>query len=290
MLMSMRYRLVRSLIRLLLRCGVDEQDLETAVLRHQLKVLRRGGTRPRFTDADRAFLAAAAGFLSRDRWRSFLVGPDTLLRWHRELSRRRRGRRSRRPGRPPLDPSIKSLILRLGRENPRWGYLRIRGELLKLGVDVSAPTIATVLRRSGLGPAPRRIGPTWTQFLMLQAYGLLSPGAPSEENEGPEELVAIPHRPLSDGPATADEPIRAVPSYGWTSHLDGGRPPPMRPRRQFRRAPELGLATGPRSPPESFWERKGRQPPIGLSFPCPVVSTGRLQDQMTIDPALARGE
>src|SRR6266540_1713815 len=135
MLMSMRYRLVRSLIRLLLRCGVDEQDLETAVLRHQLKVLRRGGTRPRFTDADRAFLAAAAGFLSRDRWRSFLVGPDTL---------------------------------------PRWGYLRIRGELLKLGVDVSATTIATVLRRSGLGPAPRRIGPTWTQFLRLQAYGLLS--------------------------------------------------------------------------------------------------------------------
>src|SRR6266498_2053267 len=196
MLMSMRYRLVRSLIRLLLRCGVDEQDLETAVLRHQLKVLRRGGTRPRFTDADRAFLAAAAGFLSRDRWRSFLVRRDTLLRWHRELSRRR-GRRSRRPGRPQLDASIKQLILRLGRENPRWGYLRIRGEFLKLGVDVSATTIATVLRRSGLGPAPRRIGPTWTQFLRLQASGLLSPAAPSEEGEGLEEPVAIPHRPLS---------------------------------------------------------------------------------------------
>ncbi len=141
------------------------------------------------------------------------MGPDTLLRWRRELSRRRPGPRSRRPGRPPLDPSIKSLILRLGRENPRWGYLRIRGELLKLGVDVSATTIATVLRRSGLGPAPRRIGPTWTQFLRLQAYGLLSPGAPSEENEGPEELLVVPHRPLSDGPATGDEPIRAVPSY-----------------------------------------------------------------------------
>src|SRR6266508_6641245 len=172
MLMSMRYRLVRSLIRLLLRCGVDERDLQTAVLSHQLKVLRRGGTRPRFTDADRAFLAAAAGFLSRDRWRSFLVGRDTLLRWHRELSGRR-GPRSRRPGRPPLDPSIQQLILRLGQENPRWGYLRIRGELLKLGVDVSATTIATVHRRGGLSPAPRRIGPTWTQFLRAQAYGLL---------------------------------------------------------------------------------------------------------------------
>src|SRR6266540_3048821 len=153
MLMSMRYRLVRSLIRLLLRCGVDERELEAAVLRHQLKVLRRGGTRPRFTDADRAFLAAAAGFLSRDRWRSFLVGPDTLLRWRRELSGRRRGRRSRRPGRPPLDPSIKSLILRLGRENPRWGYLRIRGELLKLGVDVSATTMCFAGTASARPPA-----------------------------------------------------------------------------------------------------------------------------------------
>ncbi len=211
--MSMRYRLVRSLIRLLLRCGIDERELERAVLRHQLKILRRGGTRPRFTDADRAFLAAAAGLLSRDRWRSFLVGPDTLLRWHRELWRRR-GRRSRRPGRPGLDPSIKSLILRLGRENPRWGYLRIRGELLKLGVDVSAITIATVLRRNGLGPVPRRIGPTWTQFLRAQAHGLLTPGAPSEEDEGLEDRVAVSPRerlvPLRDAPANTGDPIHAA--------------------------------------------------------------------------------
>src|SRR6266496_2239086 len=118
MLMSLRYRLVRGLIRLLLRCGVDERDLETAVLRHQLRILRRGAARPHFTTADRAFLAAAAGLLSPDRWRSFLVGRDTRLRWHRELLGGRRRRRSRRPGRPPLDPSIRSLVLRLGRENP----------------------------------------------------------------------------------------------------------------------------------------------------------------------------
>jgi hypothetical protein len=128
-----------------------------------MKILGRGGTRPPFTTTDRALLAAAAQLLSRDRWRSFLVRPDTLVRWHREFLRKRRGRRSRPPGRPALDPSIKSLILRLGRENSRWGYLRIRGELLKLGIDVSATTIATVLRRGGLGPAPRRIGPTWRQ-------------------------------------------------------------------------------------------------------------------------------
>ena len=161
---------------------------------------------------------------------SWWAGQDTLIRWHRELSRRRRRRRSGRPGRPPLDPSIKHLILRLGRENPRWGYLRIRGELLKLGIDVSATTIATVLRQSGLDPAPRRIGPTWTQFLRSQACGLLSPGARSEEDEGLEELVAALKRerlvPLSDGPATAGDPIHAAPSVpnGWFSPSVGAFP------------------------------------------------------------------
>ena len=120
MLWSIRYGLVCWLLRLLVRCGLDELDLEKAVLRHQLKVLRRGGGRALFTTADRAFLAASARVLSRDRWRSFLVGPDTLVRWHPDLLRRRVAARCR-PGRPPLDPSIKRLILRLGRENPRWG-------------------------------------------------------------------------------------------------------------------------------------------------------------------------
>lgn len=78
--------------------------------------------------------------------------------------------------RPPLEAPIRELIRRLGREHPRWGYLRIRGELLNLGIDVSATTIATVLRRCGLGPAPRRIGPTWTQFLRLQVLGILRNG------------------------------------------------------------------------------------------------------------------
>jgi hypothetical protein len=217
MLPSLRYRLLCGLFRVLVRCGVDERDLEAAVLRHQLKILRRGGKRPRFTRADRAFLAAAAQLLSQDRWRSFLVRPDTLIRWHGDLLRRRPRRSSRRPGRPPLDPSIKELILRMGRENPRWGYLRIRGELLKLGVDVSATTIATVLRKGGLGPAPRRVGPTWTQFLQVQAYALLSPSPRSEEEDrsledlssGPQEGPA----PISDYPVTTerDEPIHDGP-------------------------------------------------------------------------------
>jgi hypothetical protein len=213
MLLSFLYRLLCGLLRLLVRGGVDERDVETAVLRHQLRILRRGGARPHFTTADRVLLAAAAGLLSRDRWRSFLVGPDALTRWHRDLLRGRRRRRSRRPGRPPLDPSIKSLILRLGRENPRWGYLRIRGELLKLGIDVSATTIATMLRQSGLGPAPRRIGPTWRQFLRLQAYGLISREPRSDEQDRLDDLARAPRgeapAPPRDDSATTDdvEPI-----------------------------------------------------------------------------------
>src|SRR6266545_3687064 len=119
MLLSLRYRLLCGLLRVLVRCGIDERNLEAVVLRRQLKILARGGTRPRFITADRAFLAAAARLLSRDRWGSFLVGPDTLLRWHPELLRRRPRGPSRRPGRPPLDPWNKELIRRLGRENPR---------------------------------------------------------------------------------------------------------------------------------------------------------------------------
>jgi hypothetical protein len=146
-----------------------------------------------------------ARLLSRDRWSSFLVGPNTLARWHRDLLKRRLG--SRRPGRPSLDPSIKHLILRLGRENPRWGYLRIRGELLKL-IDVSATTIATVLREGGLAPAPRRIGPPWTQFLRLQAHAVLFPEPRSDQGEDLQDLVAGPQGhmpvPVSDDPVADD--------------------------------------------------------------------------------------
>jgi putative transposase len=105
-----------------------------------------------------------------------MVRPETRLRWHRELVRkkwRRYGKR-RKPGRHPLEPTTKELILRLARENPRWGYQRIRGELCKLGVRVSATTIRTVILAHGLDPAPRRGGPTWAEFLRSQAVGILA--------------------------------------------------------------------------------------------------------------------
>ncbi len=76
--------------------------------------------------------------------------------------------------RPPIDPHVSALIVQLGRENPRWGYQRIRGELLKLGIRVSATTVRTTLLRQGLEPAPRRIGPTWSEFLRSHAAGILA--------------------------------------------------------------------------------------------------------------------
>ena len=113
--------------------------------------------------------------LARERWAAFMVTPATLLRWHRELVRRKwTYRRRRAQGRPPLDPEIRSMIVRMAKENPRWGCIRIKGELQGLGLMVSATTIRTILRRAGLGPAPRRIGPTWRQFLSAQAKGIVA--------------------------------------------------------------------------------------------------------------------
>ncbi len=113
--------------------------------------------------------------MPRGAWSSFVVRPETLLRWHRELvAKKWTYRRRGRPGRPPVDPEVRDLILRLGRENPRWGYQRIRGELLKLGLRVSATTVRTILHRHGLDPAPRRAGPTWSEFLRSQAAGILA--------------------------------------------------------------------------------------------------------------------
>ena len=174
--------MIRSLLYLLLRRALGlfwsdehraEAELEIAVLRYQVAILRRQVKRPVYRASDRAFLAAASRPLRRETWDVFLVRPETLLRWHRRLVAQKWTKPHRPPGRPAVDLEVQELILRLGRENPRWGYMRIRGELLKLGVRVSATTIATVLNRAGLGPAPRR-GPTWSEFLRSQAQGILA--------------------------------------------------------------------------------------------------------------------
>jgi hypothetical protein len=138
-------------------------------LRHQVAILRRGGRRPQHAAADRVLLAAGGSAASAGRWSCFAVSPQTLRRWHRALLRGDRLGRGRRPGRPPLAAETRSLIVRLARENPRLGYVRIESELLKLGINVAATTVATVLRVSRLGPAPRRIGPSWSEFLRAQS-------------------------------------------------------------------------------------------------------------------------
>ncbi|MGH2654239.1 MAG: integrase core domain-containing protein [Actinomycetota bacterium] len=175
MLFSLVYAIVRALLRLLPARGIERSlEIELLVLRHELKILRRRVARPKLRRRDRLFLAAASRILPRERWRAFVVTPRTLLRWHRELIRRKWTYRPGRRGWPPLDAETVELIIRLARENPRWGYMRIRGELPKLSIRVSATSIRTVLRREGLGPAPRRSGPSWREFLRAQARGILA--------------------------------------------------------------------------------------------------------------------
>src|SRR5712692_10354781 len=89
------------------------------VLRHELAILRRRTRRPAMTWTDRLFLAAASRLLPRARWRSFIITPGTLLRWHRRLVAKR-WTYARRAGRPPLRREIRALVIRLARDNPRW--------------------------------------------------------------------------------------------------------------------------------------------------------------------------
>jgi len=174
----MLFSLLYFLIHRLLGVGgrrADEKDIELLVLRHQVKVLQRQVSRPRLNRLDRVLFAAASRAMPRSSWSSFVVRPETLLRWHRELVRKKwTFRKKGQLGRRPIDPNVRDLVVRLGRENPRWGYQRIRGELLKLGIRVSATTVRTILLRHGMNPAPRRAGPTWAEFLRSQAAGILA--------------------------------------------------------------------------------------------------------------------
>ena len=176
MALSFLYRLFRHIVEFVRvhQMGDAAKDAEILVLRHQLSVLQRQVARPRLTWSDRAVIATLARLIARERWAAFLVTPETILRWHRTLVRRRSTYPHRRPGRPVLPDETIELIVRLAKEIPRWGYLRIVGELRKLGVTVSKGSVGNVLRRHDLRPAPRRTGPTWGEFLRSQAKGILA--------------------------------------------------------------------------------------------------------------------
>jgi putative transposase len=158
----------------LLARGDAAKDLETLVLRHRWSCCAVRPHVPGLEPADRALLAAVCRVLPRGRWSCFFVQPQTLLRWHRRLIAGAWTYPHRRAGRPPLDQELQQLIVRLASENRRWGYQRIKGELLRLGMPVSATAIRTTLRRHGVDPTPRPTATTWRAFLRQQATGIVA--------------------------------------------------------------------------------------------------------------------
>jgi putative transposase len=168
---SLRRRLELVVLR---RRSEREKEVEILLLRHQLRLLERQVARPRPTVADRALLSAFSRVLPRQAWkRSVFVTPATLLRWHRELVARRWTYPHQRPGRPPTAADVRELILRLARENPAWGYRRIQGELVGLGIKLAASTVWSILREAGIEPAPKRLETSWADFLRQQAASIL---------------------------------------------------------------------------------------------------------------------
>jgi putative transposase len=150
------------------------KEVEILLLRHELAILRRQRRRAPVRPVDRAILAALARALPRSAWAGLSVRPATLLRWHRQLVRRRWTYLHGRPGRPPLDRRVEALVVQLARENPGWGYRRIVGELRGLGICVSATSVRTILIRHGLPPAPQRNEHSWRDFLRRHAATTLA--------------------------------------------------------------------------------------------------------------------
>ncbi|MFI0730214.1 integrase core domain-containing protein [Streptomyces sp. NPDC021225] len=180
MIVSLVYQVTRKLLAVpavLLRRDTAK-NAELLVLRHENAVLRRQLTRSvRYEHADRLWFVALSSLIPRHRWAQvFPVTPGTLLAWHRQLIVRKwdYSKRRRRPGRPSTAGVVKALVLRLARENPRWGCRRIQGELVRLGHPVGSTTIWQILTAAGIDPAPRRSRPTWHDFLTAQAESIIA--------------------------------------------------------------------------------------------------------------------
>ncbi len=148
--------------------------IEVVMLRHEVAVLRRQVHRPALEPTDRAVLAGLARLLPRQRLGRFFVQPETLLRWHRELVAKRWTYPPGQPGRPRIPEGTTSLVFRLAKENPTWGYRRIHGELTTMGTTIAPSSVWEILKRHGIEPSPRRSGPTWAEFLSAQAKGLMA--------------------------------------------------------------------------------------------------------------------
>ena len=178
--------MIISVVYLLVRCLLDclmvltrhqvSKDAELLVLRHENVVLRRQIARVRYEPGDRLWLSALSRLVPRRRWGEVpMVAPATLLAWHRRLVTRRWDYTSRqRPGRPSTVAAIRKLVIHMATDNPAWGHRRVQGELVRLGHQIAASTVWQILHDAGIGPAPRRTGPTWKQFLTVQARGILA--------------------------------------------------------------------------------------------------------------------
>ncbi|MGW7004872.1 integrase core domain-containing protein [Streptomyces sp. NPDC054933] len=179
MIVSLLYKVARRLLSVssvMLR-GEVAKGAELLVLRHENAVLRRQLAGPvRYEPVDRFWFAALSALIPRRRWpQVFPVTPGTLLAWHRTfIAAKWDYSARRRTGRPPTRAAIKTLVLRLARENPRWGHRRIQGELARLGHRIAASTVWAILNSAGVDPAPRRSGPTWREFLTAQAEGVIA--------------------------------------------------------------------------------------------------------------------
>jgi len=162
-------------VQMLCRQRSDMSDLavEVVMLRHEVSVLRRQVGRPALSPPDRALLTGFSRLLPRRKRHRFFVRPDTLLRWHRELVRRK-WTYPKPSGRPRIPAGTVQLVVRMARENPTWGYRRIHGELSVLGIDLAPASAWNILRRHGLDPSPNRSGPTWGEFLRAQATTMLA--------------------------------------------------------------------------------------------------------------------
>ena len=174
--LAFAYWSVRRLLELLVlrRRSEREKEIEILLLRHQLRVLERQVSRPALMPGDRALLAALSRVLPRQVWRrSAFVTPATLLRWHRELIAGCWTYPHRRSGRPATAVEVRRLVVRLAGENPGWGYRRIQGELVGLGIKLAASTLWTILKQEGIEPAPRRHELSWAEFLQAQASSIL---------------------------------------------------------------------------------------------------------------------
>ena len=160
---------------IVLRARADTtKEIEILVLRHQLAVLRRRTPRPRIRWTDRAVIAALTRLLPVRRRFGLFVTPSTILRWHRQLVTRQWTTHPARPGRPGIPAGLRGLVVRLATDNPTWSYRRIHGELAGLGYQIGASTVWKILDGVGIDPAPRRAGPSWTEFLRAQAHAILA--------------------------------------------------------------------------------------------------------------------